>query len=316
MFKVIVTGCAGFVGSHLVERLLKDGHTIVGIDNFSDHYPRGIKEKNMEGFVQERKFKFVEGDLLEADLKKLLNGVDVVFHQAAQAGVRDSWGVKFDVYTRNNILATQTLLEACKDSRIRKFIYASSSSIYGDAESMPTKEDVLPKPISPYGVSKLAGEHLCYLYWKIFRVPTISLRYFSVYGPRQRPDMGFYRFVDSVLRGVKLSIYGTGEQTRDFTYVSDIVDGNISAMMSKQNGDVFNIGGGSRISVNDCVKIIEKILDKRARIERVAHQSGDAGHTYADISKARKMLGYKPEVCIEDGLNKQALWMKNEVFNE
>ncbi|MFV2041147.1 MAG: NAD-dependent epimerase/dehydratase family protein, partial [Candidatus Hydrothermarchaeales archaeon] len=223
--------------------------------------------------------------------------------------VRASWGDSFKIYSDNNILATQRLLEACRDVGIKKFVYASSSSIYGDVSTLPMNEDMSPRPISPYGVSKLAGEHLCYLYWKNFGVPTVSLRYFTVYGPRQRPDMAFHRFIKAVLAGEEIAIYGDGNQTRDFTYVSDIVSANLLAAESDAEGEVYNIGGGSRISVNQVIKVIETLTGSKARLKYMDAQKGDVRDTYADISKAQADLGYAPEVEIEKGLGRFVEWI-------
>jgi UDP-glucose 4-epimerase len=307
---LLVTGCAGFIGSHIAERLVKLGHSVVGVDNFSDYYPRDMKEKNMENFISDDNFKFIEGDLTELELEGVLKGVDVVFHQAGQGGVRESWGKSFDSYVKSNILSTQLLLEATKGKKIKKFVYASSSSIYGDAKSLPTKEDFLPKPVSPYGVTKLAGESLCYLYFKNYNTPVISLRYFTVYGPRQRPDEAFHKFIDAILRGDGITVYGDGAQTRDFTYISDVVDANLLAMKSDTVGEAINVGGGSRISINEILQLIEKITGKSAKIKRLESQRGDVKHTSADIGKAKGMLGYSPKIGIEDGLKKEVEWLK------
>jgi len=306
----LVTGSAGFIGSHIAERLVNDGHHVVGVDCFTDYYPRWIKERNLQTLLATEKFDFVESNLLELDLSKLLEGVDYVFHEAAQAGVRASWGADFEIYTRNNVLATQRLLEAAKESKLKKFVYASSSSVYGDAKSYPTTEDMTPKPVSPYGVTKLAGEHLCMLYWKNFHVPTVALRYFTVYGPRQRPDMAFHKFIKAILEGKPITIYGDGEQTRDFTFVADAVDANLLAMRSEQVGEVFNIGGGSRITVNGVVRMLEEIIGKDASLKHIAKQKGDVRHTAADITKARKLLGYEPTFDLRKGLELQVEWMR------
>jgi len=309
---ILVTGCAGFIGSNLTKRLLEGGHKVTGIDNFSDYYPKSLKEKNMQSFIHNKNFEFIESDILKANLEKLLEGKGYIFHQAAQAGVRASWGKSFEIYANNNILATQKLLEACKNKGIKKFIYASSSSVYGDAETMPTEEIATPEPISPYGVSKLAGEYLCYLYWKNFGVPVISLRYFTVYGPGQRPDMAFHKFIKAILERREIKIYGDGNQTRDFTYVDDVVNANLIAMKSKITGEIFNIGGGSRITVNKSVEILEKLIGKKADIKYIEMQKGDVRHTSANITKAQKMLGYEPCAGIEKGLPKEIGWIKDE----
>jgi nucleoside-diphosphate-sugar epimerase len=306
----LVTGCAGFIGSHLAERLIEGDYEVVGIDCFSDYYPRKIKERSMGKLMECDGFHFIKADITEKNLAKLLNGVDYIFHQASQAGVRASWGKSFKIYTDNNILATQMLLEAAKDGNIKKFVYASSSSVYGDTLSLPMKETDTPRPISPYGVSKLAGEHLCYLYWKNFGVKTTSLRYFTVYGPGQRPDMAFHRFIKAMLYGGKITIYGDGKQTRDFTYVSDIVEANLLAADSDVEGEVFNIGGGSRISLMKTIHILEEITDREAKIEYIEKQKGDVRDTYADVGKAKAILGYSPEVEIEEGLRKEVEWIK------
>src|SRR5581483_8871912 len=225
--RCLVTGVAGFVGSHLAERLLADGHVVCGIDAFIDYYPRSIKEKSLEGPRSWQRFTFVEGNLLDIALPPVLDGVDWVFHQAAQAGVRASWGKEFTRYVDCNVLATQRLLEALMHSKsLQRFVYASSSSVYGDTTTFPVKETTLTHPVSPYGVTKLAAEHLCSLYHRNFGIPTVSLRYFTVYGPRQRPDMAFHRFCKAVLDRRSIRVFGDGLQTRDFTYVSDVVEAN------------------------------------------------------------------------------------------
>jgi len=306
----LVTGVAGFIGSHLAERLIKEGHEVVGIDCFTDYYAKSIKEKNLKGLLQMSGFTFLEDNLLEVNPGNLLVGVDYIFHQAAQAGVRSSWGAEFEIYTSNNILATQKLLEACNRSEIRKFIYASSSSVYGDSEELPLREKSLLKPVSPYGVTKLAAEHLCYSYWKNHQIPVISLRYFTVYGPRQRPDMAFHRFVRAILDGGEIEIYGNGEQTRDFTFISDAVSGNMLAMKSNAEGEIFNIGGGSRVSVNEVLDIIQNIAGKTAKIVYRDVQKGDVRHTLADTNKAKRHLGYVPEVDLKTGIKEEGKWLK------
>ena len=310
MTMFLVTGCAGFIGSHIAERLLSEGSGVVGIDRFSDYYPRKLKEQNMEGFKKNDNFKLIEGDITKIDLGNALEGVDAVLHQAGQGGVRASWGKEFEVYLKDNVLSTQLLLEACKEKGIRRFVYASSSSIYGDADSLPSKETMPPKPVSPYGVSKLMGENLCYLYSKNFNIQTIALRYFTVFGPRQRPDEAFNKFIRSILAGEGISVFGSGKQTRDFTYVSDVVDANLLACKSGKSGEVYNIGGGGRIAVNDTIGMIEEILGKKAWVKHEDTQRGDVKHTAADITKARKALGYIPKVKIREGLEKEAEWIK------
>ena len=308
--RILVTGVAGFIGSHLAERLIKEGHQVIGVDCFTDYYSREIKESNIKMLRTENSFDFHDADLLEINLENVLQNIDVVFHEAAQAGVRVSWGASFRIYTENNVRATQRLLEAAKTARLQKFIFASSSSVYGDAESYPTTEDMKPLPISPYGVTKLAAEHLCYLYHKNYGIPIVILRYFTVYGPRQRPDMAFHKFIKAILNNDEIPVFGDGEQTRDFTYIDDIVDGNISAMNTPVVGEVFNIGGGSRITVNDTIEIIERVCEKKAEIKYIEKQKGDVIHTAADISKAKRLLDYVPKFDVEKGIANEVTWLR------
>lgn len=311
--KSLVTGAAGFIGSHLCEYLVEKGFQVVGIDNFMDYYPRSIKEANIADLRRDKNFKFVEASLLEVDLVKLMDGIDVVFHQSAQAGVRASWGKTFKIYCDNNILATQMLLEACRESPVKKFVYASSSSVYGDTKDLPMRESSLPCPVSPYGVSKLAAEHLCFLYYKNFGIPTIALRYFTVYGARQRPDMAFHRFFRWALENQTLKVYGDGEQSRDFTHVDDIVEANWLAFEKALPGEVFNIGGGSRITLNGVIEIIMEIAGRELEVDYEDKQKGDVRHTMADMAKAKEKLGYKPKVLIQDGLKTEYDWIRGLV---
>lgn len=308
--KCLVTGVAGFIGSHLGERLIDIGYEVIGVDGFISYYSREIKERNLTKLMKSSRFKFIEGNLLDLDLASIISDVDYIFHQAAQAGVRTSWGADFYIYTENNIRATQYLLESSKNKKIKKFIYASSSSIYGNCVDIPMRENSAPLPVSPYGVTKLAGEQLCYLYWKNYGIPVISLRYFTVYGPRQRPDMAFNRFTKAILEDKEIIVYGDGEQTRDFTYIDDIVNANILAMINGINGNVYNIGGGSRIDLNNVIKLLEIITGKLAKIKKSENQYGDMRDTLADITKAKMELGYNPVVKIEEGLEKEYIWMK------
>ena len=241
-----VTGAAGFIASHLCRRLLKEGFSVIGTDSFTDFYAKWIKEKNVQPLINEKKFEFISGDLNDLDLKKLLKNTDYVFHHAAQAGVRKSWGENFSVYTRNNIEATQKLLEAAKECQLKKFIYASSSSVYGACTELPMSENSPLYPFSPYGVTKLAAEHLCLLYFKNYGVPSTSLRFFTVYGPGQRPDMAFHKFFKNIAEGKQISVYGDGKQTRDFTYIDDIINANFASINKGKAGEIYNIGGGNR----------------------------------------------------------------------
>ncbi len=308
--RCLVTGVAGFIGSHLAERLLAEGYLVRGVDCFTDYYPRSLKENNLAPLKLDPGFELVEADLFACDVEPLLREIDYVFHQAAQAGVRASWGDSFAIYTANNILATQRLLEAAKDAHLSKLVYASSSSIYGEAEALPTRESALPSPISPYGVSKLAGEHLCRLYYVNYKVPTIALRYFTVYGPRQRPDMAFHRFINAILRHRPISVYGDGEQTRDFTYIDDAVSANLLAMRAEIVGASLNIGGGSRVTVNRVLHLLEEVLGKKAKVSYQSPKRGDVRHTFADTTAARDLLGFAPQISLEEGLGEQAKWQK------
>ena len=304
----LVTGTAGFIGSHLAERLLAEGWQVTGVDCFTDYYSRSAKEQNLATLIGHPGFAFVEADLVSVDLRPLLAGKAVVFHQAGQAGVRASWGEQFELYTRDNIMATQRLLEAVKGSDLHRFVYASSGSIYGDAKALPITEDTIPQPVSPYGVTKLAGEHLCHLYHVNSGVPTIRLRYFTVYGPRQRPDMAFHKFIRAMLRGERIPVYGDGEQTRDFTHVSDVVEANVRAIDAPA-GRVFNIAGGSRVTLNHVISTLEELVGQPALVDRQERQAGDQRHTWADTSAARETLGYVPRVGLHEGLATEVDWL-------
>lgn len=310
--RALVTGVAGFIGSHLAERLVEEGHEVLGVDRFLENYPPHLKQAHLSRLSDHARFRLVEGDLAALDLGPLVQDVSYVFHLAAQPGVRASWGREFAHYTHNNVLATQNLLEACKGKGIKKFVYASSSSVYGDTEDLPMRERGMTRPVSPYGVTKLAGEHLCYLYWKGFGVPAVSLRYFTVYGPRQRPDMGFHIFMRALLRDEEIPLYGDGSQSRDFTFCSDIVEGTVAAALYPGCGEVFNLGGGSRTTLNEVVRMLEEISGIKARLKRLAVPEGDVRHTEADLTRAKETLGFKPRCRLFDGLVQQWDWMKRE----
>ncbi len=283
----LVTGVAGFIGSTLAGRLLDQGARVTGIDCFTDYYPRAVKEANLASLLARPSFAFLETTIQAAPLGRLLADASHVFHLAAQAGVRKSWGRDFAVYTVNNVEATQVLLEACVDTSVERLVYASSSSVYGDDTPLPMRETALPAPVSPYGVTKLAAEHLCNLYHVNHGVPCVSLRYFTVYGPRQRPDMAFHRFIRAALTGQPIVLYGDGEQTRDFTFVGDAVAATMAAAAQGVPGRVYNIGGGSRVSVNRVLDIIARILGRRLDVQHEPKQKGDMRDTYADTSRAR-----------------------------
>lgn len=307
--KALVTGSAGFIGSHLSAALLARGATVVGLDCFTDYYGRDIKEGNLAPLLKTPGYSFVEDALQTADLSTILDDVTHVFHLAAQAGVRKSWGKDFQTYTTNNVDATQRLLEHLVDRKIEKLVYASSSSVYGDHVQIPMTEDALPQPVSPYGVTKLAAEQLCYLYFANYGVPTVALRYFTVYGPRQRPDMGFHRFIRAVLTNQPISLYGDGEQTRDFTFIADIVAATMAAGDRGRPGAVYNIGGGSRVSINQVFEMIGRITGRTPDIRREGAQKGDMRDTYADTSRARADLGFAPATSLEAGLEAECEWL-------
>jgi UDP-glucose 4-epimerase len=307
---VLVTGAAGFIGSHLCRRLLSEGCSVTGIDCFADYYPRWMKERNIAPLLRSRRFKLIEKDLNTLPLKGLLRDMQAVYHLAAQAGVRASWGRSFSIYLKNNIRASQVLLEACKGLPLRKFIYASSSSVYGLTPDLPMTETSALHPLSPYGVTKLAAEQLCFLYHINYGLPTVALRYFTVYGPGQRPDMAFHKFFKAILEGKPLTIYGNGRQTRDFTFVGDIVEANLAALTKPRDGQVYNIGGGHRETLDRLFPLFEEICGRPVRIVKADAQKGDALHTFARIDKARKDLGFRPRTALRDGLAQEWDWVR------
>jgi nucleoside-diphosphate-sugar epimerase len=302
----LVTGAAGFIGSHLCRHLLSHGEHVRGVDCFTDYYPARFKYANLAPLLSELRFRFIEADLHETNLRSMLDGVDVVYHLAGQPGVRPSWGKDFAHYLRQNVGVTQRLLEAARQHRLRKFVYASSSSVYGNAESYPTSESARPQPQSPYGVTKLAAEHLCELYRANLDVRTASLRFFTVYGPGQRPDMAFSRLMSAALDGGTFELYGDGTQTRDFTFVEDVVRALRDVARSDFCG-VANLGGGSRTSMNEVISIIEGLCGA-IDVSRSATQDGDVRHTSADIRVAASAFGYAPRVTLEEGLRAMAEW--------
>jgi nucleoside-diphosphate-sugar epimerase len=308
----IVTGVAGFIGSHLAETLLERGDRVIGIDHFNDYYDPFLKRKNLATFAEHPNFQLIEADIQTADWSNLLQEVEVIFHQAAQAGVRASWGSGFRGYTERNINATQVLLEAAKEAKqLKRFVYASTSSVYGNAETLPTYETIPPQPVSPYGITKLAAERLCWLYHNNFGVPVTALRYFTVYGPRQRPDMAFHKFFKAVLEDQAIPVYGDGQQTRDFTFVTDAIAANLAAAsVPEAIGEVFNIGGGSRVVLADVLNTMEEVVGKPIKRNHQGQAMGDARHTAADVAKARKILGYAPKVSLRDGLIQEWQWIQ------
>lgn len=318
--RALVTGCAGFIGSTLTDALLERGWDVVGVDSFEDYYARDLKEANIAGAREHPAFELVEADLLglaEASegaaesLADIVASADHVYHLAAQPGVRGSWGRSFETYVRNNVLATQRLLECAKDAGVESFVCASSSSVYGDGAALPMREDAECRPYSPYGVTKLAAEHLARLYARNFGVPTVSLRFFTVYGPRQRPDMAFNKFVRAAIAGDAIPVFGDGGQTRDFTFVSDIVEGILAAPAAPP-GTVLNLGGGSRVALAAALETLEAVAGRAIAIERMAEQPGDVSDTWADIGRARDVIGYAPKVGLAAGLAAEWAWLRDD----
>lgn len=306
----LVSGAAGFIGSRMCRKLIRAGHSVVGIDSFTDYYAKELKEKNLSPLLSESRFTFISEDINRLDLESLLKEVDFVLHLAAQAGVRASWGNNFSVYTENNIQATQRLLEAAKASPVKKFVFASSSSVYGLCSELPMKETSPLNPFSPYGVSKLAAEHLCSLYFRNFGVPTISLRYFTVFGPGQRPDMAFHKFFRAIIEKKPITIYGDGNQTRDFTYIDDVVEATYSAMSSGKAGEIYNIGGGNQRILREILPELERITGSKVSVHWGEKQQGDVLHTHANIDKAKEEFDYIPNIQLEDGLEEEWNWIQ------
>ncbi|MHB8124988.1 MAG: NAD-dependent epimerase/dehydratase family protein [Desulfitobacteriaceae bacterium] len=304
--KILVTGAAGFIGSHLCERLLQmNDNDVIGIDGFINPSLNLTKQRNLSLLLTHPRFQFHQADLRQADLERLLDGVQVVYHLAAMPGVRTSWGTDFQAYVDHNIAATQILLEAVREYPLQKFIYISTSSVYGEKVGKVT-EDSIPTPLSPYGVSKLTGEYLCKVYQASYGIPIVILRYFTVYGPRQRSDMAFHRFIKGILHHEPIKIYGDGKQTRDFTFIRDCVEGTALALHAKGLiGETINIGGKERASILEVISIIEDLLSVKATLEFSERLNGDPKDTWADISKAQKMLNYNPMSTLKAGLVQQ-----------
>lgn len=312
--RALVTGCAGFIGSHLTESLLKDGIAVVGVDCFNANYGRPQKLENLRHALDWDLFEFVPLDLSTGDLGSLVSEVDVVFHLAAEPGVRSSWGDRFQRYLTNNILATQQLLRALEAHPGRRLVYASSSSIYGQAEALPTTEDLVPAPVSPYGLTKLSGEHLCNVYHANHGQETVSLRYFTVFGPRQRPDMAFNIFCQAALTGAQIDVYGDGGQTRDFTYVADVVAATRAAAVSAVDaGGAYNVGGGLRASLQEVLDTIADIAGSPLNLNYGPDQPGDVRDTGAETSKAREHLGFAPVMPLTEGIAAEFEWLRERV---
>ena len=304
--RAVVTGAAGFIGSQLTEALLAAGHPVVGIDAFTPYYRPSIKRANIAAACRHPSFQLLTGDVNEVDLTEVLRPGDVVFHLAAQPGVRSSWGRGFAEYTRHNVDATQRLLEASARQKVAKLVYTSSSSVYGDAPR-PMREEGPLEPVSPYGVTKLTAEQLCMVYWRSFGLPVVALRLFTVYGPRQRPEMAFHRLIEAVLDGEPATVFGDGRQERDFTFISDVVSILVAAAERAEPGSVVNVGGGSSVSVLETITIVERLLGRQASLEFVTGPPGDARSTEASTERLRS-LGATVDVGIEEGLRRQVAW--------
>ncbi|HZG61453.1 MAG TPA: NAD-dependent epimerase/dehydratase family protein [Anoxybacillus sp.] len=303
---ILVTGAAGFIGSHLCEKLLEDeNNTIIGIDCFTGPTSSHIKKFNLEKLILHPRFTFISKDLLSLDLPELLKDTDVVYHLAGMPGVRTSWGRDFQAYVDHNISSTQLLLEACKDLPLKQFIFASTSSVYGEKDGK-VSEMMEPTPLSPYGITKLTAEHLCKVYKTSFEIPIVILRYFTVYGPRQRPDMAFHRFIKQILTNQPITIFGDGTQTRDFTYISDCVNGTAAVLENTNTiGKTINIGGKERASINDIIDLLELLTGKKAKRHYTKTVIGEPKHTWADISTAEHYLNYAPTITLKEGLQKE-----------
>ena len=311
--RALVTGAAGFVGSTLVEHLVAAGWDVTAVDSVTPYYDVDQKRDNLAAIRRSSAVEVRDDDLRSADLTPLLTPVDVVFHQAGQPGVRASWA-DFDSYVEHNVLATRRLLEAARSAELSRFVFASSSSVYGNIGAYPTREDMLPRPQSPYGVTKLAAEHLCGVYARNWDVPTVSLRYFTVYGPRQRPDMAMHRLVEAALTGEPFPIFGDGGQIRDFTYVDDVVAGNMAAATADvEPGMVVNIAGGGSTTLSDVIKTIERLTGRTIALDRRHVQAGDVDRTGGAIDRARQLLGWSPRITLDEGLERQVEWHRRRV---
>ncbi len=308
---VLVTGSAGFIGSHTVERLLADGHRVRGVDCFTDNYDPQLKRANAALVADHPHHELIETDLVTADPDELLDGVDAVLHLAGQPGVRDSWAEGFATYVDRNIVATQRLLEAAKGRGLSRFAAASSSSVYGDAETYPTTEAMLPRPVSPYGVTKLAAEHLCTLYATNFGVPTVSLRYFTVYGPRQRTDMALRRMIDLTLAGQAFPLYGDGSVSRSFTYVADVVEANLAALFHPAPaGTAVNIANESTASMLELLDLVGDAVGTPVEVERHEAAPGDAQRTGGSSALATEVLGWAPSTPLAVGIAEMVEWCR------
>lgn len=310
MSRILVTGSEGFIGSHLVDRLLDEGHEVTGLDCFTDYYTRAAKQQNLSRALSHERFRFVEGDLLRLDLDGLLGGVDKVAHLAGEPGVRCSWGDRFSVYMERNVQTTQHLLEAASRNGRKHLVYASSSSVYGPDNGGPASEEAPRRPASPYGLSKLAAEELIRLYSREREVPATILRYFTVYGPRQRPEMALSRFISLAARGEPVEVFGDGTQSREMTYVSDVVEATVTALEAEPVGAtrIYNVGGGTRTTVVELVELVGEAMGERVEIRYAPPVPGDVRSTWADLERAARELGYRPRVSLEEGVEAQVRW--------
>ncbi|MDQ7821547.1 MAG: NAD-dependent epimerase/dehydratase family protein [Candidatus Eremiobacteraeota bacterium] len=317
--KCLVTGCAGFIGSSLAEKLLLQGHEVLGIDRLSDYYDRALKRKNLEALsspAMKGPFTFFEADLAEPGWEGRVDSLrdsELVYHLAAQPGVGPSWTI-FDTYVRDNILATRGILEVARSMPyLKAFVLASSSSVYGNASSFPVTEEFPLAPCSPYGITKVAAEKLCGAYHENFALPVVILRYFTVYGPRQRPDMAFYRFIKSALRGERIVIHGDGSQERDFTHVDDVTEAHVALLEKSISGGIFNItsGPGGHASLNELVALLGGLVGRKLEVEHREPMKGDMAVTRGSYERARGAFGYEPRVSLRDGMTSQVSWMKS-----
>ena len=311
METVVITGVAGFIGSHLAEKLLQKNFKVIGIDSFTNYYSKKIKKHNLKECLKNKNFSLIIKDLIEIDLLPIFRKSQHLFHLAAQPGVRSSWGPQFENYVKENILVTQRILEYAKAANsFKKIIMASSSSVYGEQEGKMNEENTITKPVSPYGVTKLAAENLCRIYAENFNLPITMLRYFTVYGPRQRPDMAFMRFIIKSILKQPITIYGNGNQKRNFTYIDDVIDATISSMDVVNPGEIINIGGEVVISINKIISVLKKISDFEPIILNEPFPKGDVLRTEADISKAKRLIKFKPKTSLYDGLFFQYTYAK------